>query len=433
MNESDRIRFIQEKLKGRRRPFKFTDEEQDLLRVLKLADNNIEMLTPDSQKMFHEMMDKKIAPRIYEDGRFIKYAKTHFKNLWCGDLHILEGLLYLSASFRVQNVDEGIHLFITGQTQSGKSDSVKTGLKFISLEDQLSRTFSPMWVFYAAREKKDKKPVLHENTILFSDDTKFTEEVAGLYRNILTSWDTGVTRGSVDAGEAIDLTVPRHVSLVLTAVDTMTLNSIEGQDESRFLTLEIRRTPDQEKEIWEFVQREKQKDFNEYAAGVALLINQIWNVIPKKIVNLHKKIDKHGTIRESKRYLTLLKCHALLCNRDMTNDEDIDAVDKFLTYSKPMLDNSTPALLRNEAAVWTYLKEPVNIAPKGEPKNMQITWHSTDAIQRDCKMAPATVYRALRGNGTFDRPDGGLMAKIRNLEHTYDPDTRKWSFKCPVD
>jgi len=332
-----------------------------------------------------------IAKKTYESGHFLKYCKENFAKVWFGDVHILEGVLYTAANMRVLNAKDGIHLHIMGTTQAGKSDSVKAAMQFIHPDDRLIKTFSMKYLFYAAEE-------LHPNTIVFSDDTVFEPETASLYRNMLTSWHTGVNRGTVVNHTKKDLHIPPRVSLILTSVESVVLETDDGQDESRFLTLEVRRTPEQMAAIREFIQEDPQD-----IKPCLDLIYTIWASITPRNVKIHKTVEKDIPIREFKRYLTLVQAHALLCNRATTTDEDFDAIDKFLTYSKPMIDSTTPAYSRKESAVLGCL----STTPKPVAQ-----------LETEAKMSIQDVYRAIRGReGTFQKPKGGLMLKERRLRH----------------
>jgi hypothetical protein len=349
----------------------------------------------------------KDAKTIYESGKFIEYCNNQFRKIWVSDEHILKSILYQAAEFKLLNPDEGIHLNVTGITQIGKSDSVKTALKFIPKDYRLIRTFSPKWIFHANDVQKD---TLHKNQIIFSDDTQLDPEVAGIYRNILTSWHEGVTRGTVINNKPVDLDVPQHISLILTSVNDVVAKSDEGQDESRFLQVEVRRTAELDKEIREFIQN----DIPDISKELSL-IHKIWDIMPEKKVLLHKKVDRKCTIREFKRFMTLVKCNALLKNKNVTTDEDFSDIEAFLTYSKPMIDAQTPARKRDEEVVKQVLTS---------------SWKNTDTIQEETKLPPQRVYRALHGrDGTFNKPDGGLMQTERGLLMEYNPDTRKYSFR----
>lgn len=332
------------------------------------------------------------AERIYRNGKFLKYCITFFSKVWLNDTHILEGVLYTAANMRVMNATDALHLHVMGTTQSGKSDSIKASLRFVHPNDQLIKTFSPKYLFYADDE-------LHERTIVFSDDTVFDPETASLYRNMLTSWFTGVTRGVVVNQSRRNLNIPPRVSLILTSVENVVLETDDAQDESRFLSLEVRRTPEQMKEIRSFIQ-DVHLDISSYIA----VVHAIWNLIKPRSVSIHKKVERDIPIREFKRYLTLVQSHALLCNRDTTTDDDFLAIDNFLSYSKPMIDSTTPAFTRKEAAVLSVLSttKKMNVAEIGKETGLSIL----------------NVYRALRGrSGTFNCPSGGLMAKEPRFNH----------------
>ena len=332
------------------------------------------------------------AKKLYESGDFLKYCIENFAKVWFGDVHILEGVLLTAANMRVLNAKDGIHLHIMGTTQSGKSDSVKSAMQFIHPDDRLIKTFSMKYLFYADGE-------LHPNTIVFSDDTTFEPETASLYRNMLTSWQTGVTRGTVVNHIKKDLHIPPRVSLILTSLESVVLETDDGQDESRFLTLEVRRTPEQMKEIRTFIQ----EDHPDIKPALNV-VNAVWASITPRNVKLHKKVDKDIPIREFKRYLTLIQAHALLCNRTVTTVEDFDAIDKLLTHSKPMINGSTPAFTRKEAAVLGCLFP-------GKKKTVS-------EIVSETGMSIQDVYRAVRGrDGTFQNPRGGLMKKEPKLEY----------------
>ena len=191
------------------------------------------------------------AHRIYESGGFLQYCTDTFQKVWYGDVHILTGILLMAANLRVLNAKDGLHLHVNGQTQAGKSDSVKAALRFVHPSDQSTKTFSQMYLFHAS-----KTGDLHERMLIFSDDTMLSEDVAQLYRNVLTSWYTGVDRGTVVNHEPKTLHIPARVSLILTSVESVVQETDDGQDESRFLTLEVRRTADQMKAIREFIQQD---------------------------------------------------------------------------------------------------------------------------------------------------------------------------------
>ncbi len=347
----------------------------------------------------HEITEK--CQNIYKAGKFIQFCKENFQKIWLGDAHVLQAVLYIGATFHLDNADEPIHLHVAGTTQSGKSDSVKTSLKFIHPDNQLTATFSPMWIFYADTS-------IHENLILFSDDTMLNKVVAPIFRNILTSWHVGVKRGIVGKdGRAHTLEVARHVSLILTSIENVVEESAEGQDESRYLTMEIRRSNDDERRIREFIQQDK-----EDITTALEIIRGIWEIIPTRKITLHKKFEMEIPNRDFKRFLTLVKCHAILCGRDKTSDEDVYAIEQFLTYSKPMVDSQTAAYTREEKSIITLLND-------GKERTV-------NKIADETKLPYQKVVRSLHGiSGTFQKPAGGLLEKLKTARVRYDVDAHE--------
>ena len=334
------------------------------------------------------------ARKIYESGRFLDYCKENFGKVWYGDIHVLMGVLLAAANIRVLNAHDGLHILVNGSTQSGKSDGVKKSILFVSPRDRSTKTFSRMYLFHGA-----KNGGIHANMLIFSDDTVFNEETASIYRNMLTSWFTGVDRGTVENHGPIDLHIPPRVSLILTSIESVVKESDEGQDESRFLTLEVRRTPETLAKIRAFIQ-EAHPDIG----GELEIVYAVWDLIAPQNVTLHKKVDLDITMREFTRYLSLVQAHALLCNRTTTTDDDFTAIDQFLTYSKPMINSTTAAFTRNEGAVRQYLSD-------GKHRVV-------GEIAAGTGLPLQGVYVALRGKtGTFQNPRGGLMGKEPRLEY----------------
>lgn len=332
------------------------------------------------------------ARRVYESGRFLDYCRDTFSKVWYGDFHILEAILYQSAAARMGNPEDGIHLHIAGPTQSGKSDSVKAALDFIHPDDKLNKKFSKAWIYYAKE--------LHERTILFSDDTAFSPEEAEFFRSILTSWKTGCDRGTVKNQEAINQHIPARISMILTSVDAVSIASDDGQDESRFLTVNVRRDPETDAAIRKFVQHEKPDISHEIR-----VIRSVWDMIePGTNVTRHKEFSNNLPFREFKRYLTLVKCRALLSGRKTTDEKDVIEVDKFLSYSTPMIDSTTAGLTRNERAVSEAITD---------------KWTTIAEIQDKTKLPYHTIVRSIRGTrGTIDNPTNGLLVKLRDLQTT---------------
>jgi hypothetical protein len=350
----------------------------------------------------------------YQWGWFIDHCKKLFAKIWVGDAHILEAVLYIFATYKLENPDEPIHLHVTGPTQIGKSDSVKSALKFISEAYRLTRTFSKQWIFHGTKDG-----TLHQDMIIFSDDTTWEKEMAANMRNVLTSWDTGVERESMDGTKTEHLSVPKHINLVLTTVDQIVEVSEDGQDESRFLTLPITTDAVKERTIRDFMQAEKPSIDLEL-----WMVHTFMEQMPRRKVTLHRSFTDTGpeTRREFKRYLTLLKCHALLCNRETTNEEDVVAINTFLTYTRPMVNSTTPGLDDKHRAVLDCLP-----TITGKPPDKYGLLSILD-IMRETKLTDGKVRRVLHGKGgTIENPVGGLLMS-HAVRKMFDKEDHTWYF-----
>ena len=368
------------------------------LHAEKMKNNNAYMAVVSKEMVkTHErnMQDLEIEARtIYNSGKFIQECRKEFAKQWYNDTYMLDFILLMGASLRVSNAFEGIHLHISGDTQSGKSAGAKTAMKFLAQNATMTRTFTPKAIFYSGEDGS-----LHEGMVVLCDDTTQSPEIAEVYRNILTSWFDGVERDSVNMGKKVTLKVPARVSLIMTNVESVARETDDGQDESRYLTIEVRRTVEEMERIFQFVQEEAR----EFDVNQMIMLRMVWDNMPAQTdIKLHRKFEFQGTMRESKRFLTMIQAHALLCGRDTTNESDVDEVSKLMTYAKRMVNSNTAPLTRNETALLATL------TPE---------WETCPEVSARLKTTRDKIYIAIRGNrGSFDNPTGGLLKKEPRFE-----------------
>lgn len=356
----------------------------------------------------------KEAKEKYESGIFLDYCIKAFRKVWLGDSFILQALMYVCTTYFVTNPNEPIHLHPSGRTQAGKTDAVKTGLKFFPPQFYLVADSTPRALYYA-----DEKDVHPDMMVLW--DEGLTPEAKEVLRSYLTSWTDGTTRLTTEKengrNKAIKAKIPPRINLILTCQDGIYDESPEAQDESRLLNIEIRRSQEDELKIIEFIQ-ELEKHPVDISHELAVS-HAVWMQMPHAKVTLHKTFDfivgTQPTTREFKRYLTLLKANALLHNRTMTTEEDVKDVDTFLSYSKPMISATQAARPRDQTVILQNLNT-------GE-------WKTAERIQRETGLSYLQTVRGLRGSkGTFRSPSGGLLGDKQVLM-LYDPDIQTFSFK----
>jgi hypothetical protein len=343
------------------------------------------------------------ALEIYQSRRFVEYCREVWRQIWCGDEYVLDLVLLAAACLSVTNASDGINIHIAGSTQSGKSAAAKTALRFVHPKNKFTGTFSRLGLFSG---------LFHEKMLIFSDDTRFDEEQAGVLRGALTNWRTGSSRITVVDKKWAEVSIPPRINLVLTSVDSVTTVTRDGQDESRFLTVETRRDP----EALATIQRAMQHEPPDVTRDLQV-VHAVWELIVDTRVAFHRELPPDTTVplREWARYLDLIRARALLFGRTTTTDEDVTNTDYLVELSRRMVAADIAGLTQSERVVQRVLRDRAakNLSPM-----------SVGEIQLEIQRPLSSVYRALRGiEGTFDRPLGGLLVKDRYVQMLQDRDT----------
>ena len=234
-------------------------------------------------------------------------------------------------------------------------------------------------------------------------------------RSVLSEWFEPSELGTVTTDrQPKDIKIPERTTLIIAAADGARDGDDSGQDESRFMTVEVHKTDEDLKRIRSWMLEPK----NDISAE-KIDIQLIWDMIPHTDVKIHKPPeDIPMPIRDWKRYLALIQCRALLSGRTTTTDDDIVKTQQLWTYIKPMINATTVALTRNEEAVLAVLTT--------MPKTMA-------DIMQEVGICKSAARRALCGRGTLDYPDGGLLSKkLKGKTIVFadkNPDLNAWTFK----
>jgi len=225
----------------------------------------------------------------------------------------------------------------------------------------------------------------------------------------------------VDKNASRTIQIRERITQVITSADGLAEVSSDGQNESRFSTIEIRRSEDQMIEIMSFIITDHAPVTPEEAA----LRSAAWRYITDNPHSIEIPfagdivIDKSAIfkIREFKKFLCLIRASALLHGRTMATQEDFHKSQKLWTYLLLMMDNETSGLSKNESAVFEKIME----LSKGG-KRVYLSGLKT-ALPA---MREPNIYRAIRGRtGTFSDATGGLLSKIRgmSIEKVYNKDS----------
>lgn len=346
-------------------------------------------------------------------GKFIDELERQFQKIWCGDGHILLWIIHAFAAGFVPNNDEGLHLYVAGASGLGKSESVKHALSLIPQDYVIAGGFSRKGLLYLSEKMKPC-------TLVLMDDHCYDEDEAGIYRAMLAGWREPTNYYTVDRSSKT-VALKERITQIVTSADGLAEVSSDGQNESRFSTIEIRRDESQMKEIMEFIRAEhtpitKEERERREAA---------WQYITES--PRHIEIPFSGDIaiddsaiykiREFKKFLCLIRASALLHGRTIATQADFHKAQKLWTYLLLMMDNETAGLGKNESAVFDRVLE----LSKG---GKRVYLSSLKAALPG--MREPNIYRALRGkNGSFTSVTGGLMSKIRgmSIEKVYNKDS----------
>lgn len=355
------------------------------------------------------------AQGIYNSGKFPEYLETEFNKIWCGDQHILRWVIISFVNGFVQNSDEGLHLHIAGPSGLGKSEGVKAALRLLPEDYTLMGQFSRKGFLY-------KSGSLSPGTIVLHDDHKFDEEEAGLYRAIIAGWRGKSMYYSVDNGESKGIVVPERITQIITSADGIATTDTEGQNESRFTTIEISRSKETLVSIIDFI---KKTDQDLDAPIDKKLLDVIWSLITNRklrveipyLDNISVGDEALTKLREFKKFLCLIRAVALLRGRTVANTEDFDEAQKLWSYILVMIDNEIPGLTKTENVVFKKIQQLT-----GGGKRVELSALKSALPE----LAESSIYRAFSGkNGSFTNPTGGLLTKIRGLTITqkYDRDS----------
>ena len=348
---------------------------------------------------------KQRAIEIWKSGRFIPHIIKTFDKYWCGDSQIALWVILQHVNGLLNNPDIGIHLHITGPSGAGKSDSVKAALKLIPPEKTIVGSFTKKGIIYLMTSLEPGSTILHDDHVADEDEME-------LNRAILSGWLNGYRYFSVEDGKTKEIHIPDRVSRIITNTESLSHEFSCGQDESRFVQIEIYRNEEFARNIIEFIQEQHptpDDDIKICHIILRMIAEQKFTVVIPKI-NKHDVIDPKQ-IRRFKQELTIQKCVTVLNGRVNATGEDITKSNEYMGYTLRMLSPELPGLGRNEKYLYDVIyKHFVNPANKSALRIPDLQTKTNGGL------TSARFYEALRGDsGTFENPTGGILRKVPGL------------------
>jgi hypothetical protein len=346
--------------------------------------------------------------------QFPEHLCKIFSKIWCGDEKLMKWIAIIFANGFVSNADEGLHLYVSGPSGMGKSEGIKAALKLLPKDNVISGGFSRKAILYHAKN-------FPSGSVLFQDDHIYDKDEMELNRAILAGWKESYDYFTVDKQTDRKISLPKRLTRIVTNISAISEEASEGQDSSRFITIEINRSQDQLREIYNFLMVDEQKDITEDLP----LIMEVWNDIKKggeiKVpykVDIQCKDEGLSKLREVKKFLTTIKSIATLrghCNATLADFYEAAEMFNYLTLMQTNVYD-TPS--KCELEVLQAIKD------------LTLKTHFC-TVAEICNQFPKknqpSIYAALRGGhgGTFQEPTGGLLTKIPELRATaiYDKET----------
>lgn len=390
--------------------------------MTKAAEKTKEMDSPNPERSVadefikseeSERLDKE-AVEIYKSGKFIEYATTAFHKVWCGDERVFHWMMIQFANGFIANADEGLHLYIAGSSGVGKSEGVKQSFQLFPSSYIIKGSFSRKAILYLAEK-------MVPGSILFHDDHIIDEDEAELSRGILASWKDGWNYYTVDKQIAKGIAIPKRISRIITNAESLSDNDSDGQDESRFITIEISRSKYDMRKIIEFINTPDKPDISHEC----VIARRIWSHIIGKNATVTIPYQKDiyvddsaiTKIREFKKFISAIRSIALLNGRTEATTGDFYDACSMWGYVTVMQDNEGAGLTRIERIVFDTIAASQN-------KTILLS----ELCNKLSTIKQPNIYRALRGrDGSFENVKGGLLSKIRGLrcESYYDRDTKQ--------
>lgn len=345
------------------------------------------------------------AKKIYESGKFTEYSLKTFEKVWYQDQHIFRWLLAVFANNFVENTKEGLHLYVCGPSGLGKSESVKVFLSTVPEEYLISGSFSKKSILYTDGIK--------EGALIFQDDHIPTDDEAEIIRAILSSWSTGFIHHTVERvdneNRMVSKNVPKRLTKILTNADAISRTTTNGQDESRYVCIEFKRTIEEMRKIILF-----DDDLPDISHEIQV-IKEVWRLIAKapKTITIPFKITVNDEgvfkIREFKRFKTLIKALVLLDNRTTATKEDFIKAIELWSYILVMIDNESAGAKTPEQQVLNKL---IELSKKDLLNEVYIS----DLCAALPTMKGPNIYRYIRGrSGTFENPTGGILTMVPGI------------------
>ena len=345
----------------------------------------------------------KESTEIYKSGGFLEHLRKTFAQYWYGDFHILAWVAIQFVNSWIRNPNIGLHIHLTGPSSTGKSDAVKAAMRLLPPEYCIIGSFTRKAVIYKMKNLSPGSSILHDDHVADDDEME-------LNRAIISAWPDGYDYISVADGETHTVRLPPRINRIITNTKNISDELSAGQDDSRFITIELSRDKKTAKEICSFIQQEH--PFPERDAEICRTVfKMITEMKPTVSIPILTEIQDPMQIRRVKQEMTVIKSVTILNGRTTAMPQDITDAYSYIKFSRKMISTEIPGLGKNERILYREILKFLFPKNGALPSGM-----SLNKLKERSQVPAARFYEALRGDhGTFEAPTGGLLATISGL------------------
>ena len=367
----------------------------------------------DEKDISQDVKDKaeKLANELLEHGKPIEYILETIKELHVGDEATEEAICISEAGQSCLNT-AGIQIAVNGESGSGKSDATKKHMQLIPAKWKRSTSLSAKALYYMN---------LRPGMLIFSDDKDMDPELAEVFKQSTTNYQTTTYRNTVKDQVGKVISIPARLNILLTSVESF----VSDQVLNRRLTFETDISFEQKQKIFEMQKSIESRRINPNEVSFRTLVcRRIYGKVKDQLFNVGipfvDKIDI--TDKSNSRIFPLLsdmiKGYAVFHYKQRKIDEhgwllaEMEDFENAKRLFSTRIDNTVTKLTTPERKIVQYI---IN--------HQDIEGCNINEISKGTGINYATVRRLIKGDSRVDA--GGLITKLKGMS-VFDTTTTEY-------
>lgn len=352
-------------------------------------------ISPEEKKQAKEE-----ALKTLKEGDPVTFIVNTVQENHKGDKDAIEAQALAFAGQSTPNTD-GIQVVMNGPSGSGKSHTNKSHLHCIPARWKRVTSVTPKAIYHMG---------LRPGIIILSDDTKINEELEETVKRSTTNFQEETHHATLINGELKELTIPPRTIWLFTNVDSQ--GSVQLLN--RQLTFNTEDTPEVRKEALRKRLKEAEEGINRNIAVThnVLVAREIYGIVKDQFLSVKipyaKRIKPkdNNDMRIINKFLDMITGYAIFNFMQRERDEE-----GFIIADIKDFDNAKRLFEAQKKGIVTKMNE--------NERNIMMVLSTTpggadiNTISDKTGIPVKNLYRII--NGRSDRPDEGLMGKIKGL------------------